>query len=219
MPWIKKLGTKQTSHKRKQGETKRWTKSLPRPLPRLESSEKSAIMHNYVRMTAASSTMITSASAETNFSFRFLLSNISGITDLASLYDAFKINWVEAMVYPDVQQTTCEATVNIGATYGFCAIDYDNDATQTIAQIEQYENCEVFSQLRPYTRRFVPRFLGAAISNSSVNQAAISQKGWIDFAADDTPHFGLLFDFPTASVHVNVLRVIFRFGISCRSTR
>lgn len=138
-----------------------------------------------VRRNSDGGTIVCALASNTYGAFTFRLQNVPNSAEFTALYDQYKINAINMLIYP----TLTEATSIVPATSVqngrvLTAIDY-TDATipTTLDEIREYENCEVHSAVENFSIYIdKPKYID--------NTGAL-RTGYISTTSPATIHYGL----------------------------
>jgi len=144
-------------------------------------------MKQVVDFTTIASTATTPAFG----AFQFKFSDLDQSTVLASLFDQYKLDFVEVIFRPNANiEAVGSPTSNIMPVL-YTAIDYDDaNALTTLGQIREYQSCKETRFDKDCHRKIKPRMAIAAYSGAFTSFAN-SNAMWIDAASTGVAHFGV----------------------------
>jgi len=189
-------------------------KGLPKG-PRVE--RRSNDVTTKIIRTVDKGTLQTSTGGETSYNIVATLNDLPGVADFTSLYDAYRIDWIEVDIYPEVNTT--QPNNSIGQSCYYSVLDYDSAPGLTSTLALQYSNLVVASAFRPFKRRYVPKAAMAVYSGAFTSFAESPNGLWIDVASSTVQHYGASFLFPAATSNIQAYQVVCTYGMSFRSAR
>jgi hypothetical protein len=132
----------------------------------------------------------TSTTVPTSFNTSFNFGQLDQNASLATVFDQYRIRRIEAKFYPTAFGGT---GVQLGVSAGLLTsvIDYDDAATVTVAQANDYQNALIVPVGTAFARTFVPHVALAAYSGSVFTQFANAYDQWIDANSTGVPHYGI----------------------------
>lgn len=135
--------------------------------------------------------VITSTSAADGlYASSFALSNLSEVASFTSIFDQYRICWVELELTAVTQPVTTDTST---PGYSFCAVCVDLDDAATLASFSlalNYSNVALLPPGRGLRKRIAPHVNAEANSSS----AAVSLKSpWLDCEDTTVPHYGFKF--------------------------
>jgi hypothetical protein len=159
------------------------------------------------------STIVTNTVTPTFKSFFFTASDILDFNDLASVFDQYKLEYVEARLVPNITEAISSTPLS---AKNYSCIDYDDaNAFTSLNDPVQYSNCHVWEPTDPIQVAIQPRFAYAAFATGVFSSFANSKPRWIDCASPGVQHYGLKFAFGPGTTAV-AYTVQFRYTISFR---
>ncbi len=171
----------------------------------------------------ASSTIITQAvGAEVKGVFSFTLQSVVGYSDLTTLFDLYRIAYVEVDFKPmytmqQISNLTTQATSNL-----FTVLDMDDDnAPASIAELEEYGTCKVTNFNEKHVRTLRPHFALFTYPNTPT-QANSPTGMWLDCASPTVKYFGVKYGIEgAASGQTNLMswKVNFTMYIELKHSR
>jgi hypothetical protein len=130
-------------------------------------------------------TFSTSTSAVTSKSYAFQISDLTGITDIASVFDNFRILGVEVLISPRIVGPNTDL---LDLT---TALDFDGNPAPTASGIAQYSTALTTSTNQQQIRSFRPMWANQ-VYNTTTAYANGPSDQWLDIAYPTIPHYGLL---------------------------
>lgn len=150
--------------------------------------------------------------AETDYGKSFSMNDLT--TGAVGNFDQYRIDWIEAWLYAR-NSNNSTASTNFGILAS--AVDYDNSAAQTLANLELYQNVLLGSGIIGRYHAWKPH---AAVSMGTTAAGVASggnvESPWLDTANLNLAHFGLKAAI-TATDQIYVFDLAFRFHISYRN--
>jgi len=141
--------------------------------------------------------------------FNFAFSQLDQVTQLAAVFDQYRIAMVEITFKPRANQST-----GSGTSLFYSCVDLDDSTNaSSINAIEDYPGCQVTENYVQHKHTFVPHIAVAAYSGvftSFANETA----PWIDVASTQVQHYGVKFGFAvsaTTYLYDPVVRMHFQF--------
>jgi hypothetical protein len=130
-------------------------------------------------------TFTTSTSAVTSKVYTFQLSDINGLTEIAAVFDNFRILGVEVLISPrNVAPTTDLLDLTT-------AIDFDGGTAPSASSIAQYSTALTASTNQQQMRSFRPMWANQVYNGTTAYSNGPSDQ-WLDIAYPTIPHYGLL---------------------------
>jgi hypothetical protein len=130
-------------------------------------------------------TFTTSTSAATSKSYTFQMSDLTGIADIASVFDNFRILGVEVLISPRIVGPNTDL---LDLT---TAIDFDGNPPPTASGIAQYSTALTTSTNQQQIRSFRPMWANQVYNTTTAYSNGPSDQ-WLDIAYPTIPHYGLL---------------------------
>jgi hypothetical protein len=158
--------------------------------------------------------LATSVSVPTFLQSGFTLSSLDQVTQLAAVFDQYRIKRIEAWVYP-TNDTSAAASQGEMAT----VLDFDDTtALTTFAQALDYQNCLVGKVQEGHYRSFRPHVAIAAYGSGAFTSYANVVSPWIDCTSTTVAHYGIKY---AATVTSSVLTydLLVRYHVDFRSVR
>jgi hypothetical protein len=153
----------------------------------------------------------TSTVVPTYLGLAFTLNNFISYSDYLSVFDQYKIDWIEVWIESRAPQGT---TVPSLLT---TAIDFDDANTPTsLSEVERKQASLTGSSLSGRYFAFKPHMAVAAYSGTFTSYSNI-EAGWIDSASPGVQHFGLKVAIDTTPV-ASVVTVTTRAHVSFRAS-
>lgn len=191
-------------------------------------------------VTYATGTIVTNAATsgivEIPLSSQFTLSDISGASEFAALYDQYRLNGVKVTIKlisnPDASYAAGNTPVNQYTNYYptlWYVRDYDDVALMTLEQIREYKAVKHVT-LRPNKEISImvkPRLLRQVFNSTTNAGYEIALPKFIDMANIALPHFGLkmVVDFEGTSIPINTVvnqwrfRINYKYFFQCKDIR
>jgi len=145
-------------------------------------------VYDIIQHTGTPVTISSSTTLATFGIVNFYLNLLDQATQLAAVFDQYRVMMMEVSVLPRVNTEYLPA-VNTGLLT--TVIDYDDStALTTTAQAYDYENALTGRGLDPQKRTFIPHIAVASYSGSFTSYANRAQQ-WIDCSSGGVFHYGL----------------------------
>lgn len=131
----------------------------------------------------ASSTLV-----EIDKQFTFLLSQVNGYSNLATIFDQYRVNQIEFWLTP--QRASVPTTAGYTPGLLISAIDWDDPGVATFAELTEYESAIVSHGLDGHYRRYQPHVSIPAYAggfSGYKNEAS----PWIDINYSTVEHYGV----------------------------
>lgn len=172
---------------------------------------------NVTQSVLTTSSFTTSTSVSTFPSYNFTLGQINQATDLANIFDQYRLLKVSVEFTP---RSTSGSAASWPFTSGnmFAVIDYDDSsALSAVAQAADYQNALCVPVGTPFVRTFTPHVAIAAYSGAFTSFGNRSNM-WIDAASPNVQHYGLKLAIP-ATQTVVVMDVLTKYWFQFRNVR
>jgi hypothetical protein len=137
---------------------------------------------------------------------------ITDFTALASVFDQYRLVLIELWLTP---RQAVEVTTDSGLTTS--VVDYDDAASITVAQANDYGNALIARGDMGHYRCFVPHIATAAYSGTFTSYANMSGQ-WLDAASGGVYHYGAKFA-STVTSAVVVYDLTFRITSQWKNDR
>lgn len=172
-------------------------------------------VHYFKRNLYVSSDLLSTAGASINFARSYSLSQLPGITEISTLYDQYKINYIKARWMPRANSAELYANNTIGSL--FTVIDYDDSNTPSgIAELMQYQNLRTTRHVSQHIRTWRPKYnLNVGLTGNKPTT------GWLDMNDTSVQHNaikGHLQGNGNAAVTV-IYDCILTFSFACKNPR
>lgn len=169
-----------------------------------------------------SATTITQAAlTETLGSFQFTLSSTQGNTELTTLFDSYRIAFIEVQFTPVYNMATVSTLANLITPNLYTAIDYDdNSAPASIAALQEFSTCKMSRFDKNQTRKFTPFAAKAIYSGTFV--AFGMERGWIDCNSPTAQWYGIKYGIEpgaTGQTNLQSWKVNFIYYIEMKFSR
>lgn len=159
------------------------------------------------------SNIVTSTTVNTFPSYFFTFSQIADYTELAGVFDQYRIDRVDARIVPAVTENLSSTAV-IGRNYSAIDLD-DSNAFTSMTDPLDYSNALVWEVNDPMQISFVPHFAYGAFAAGVFSSFANSPPRWIDCASPGVQHYGLKLAMSSVNAAITYT-VQFRLHISLR---
>jgi hypothetical protein len=149
--------------------------------------------------------VVTSTTVNTFRSYAFSVSSISDITEMSSVFDQYRISWVEVKFIPNITEAISSTPLS-GLNY--TAIDLDDaNAFTSFTDALDYNSLGVWKPLETIQVSFKPRMAVAAYGASVFGSFANTEPMWIDAASSTVEHYGLKTVFGTSTSSVTYVPI------------
>lgn len=177
-----------------------------RSMPRVDNE-----VYRIVQTTLQVNSLVTSVSVPSAQSYTFSLSALDQSTQLAAIFDQYRIVKIEFWLIPQVP-----SAVNLGELA--TVVDYDDAvALTTFAQAEDYQNCQVGRICEGHFRVFKPHIAVAAYSGTFTSYANKADQ-WIDCTSTGVLHYGVK-AISTVSASATGFDTMVRYHVEFRNVR
>lgn len=167
-----------------------------RPLRRVRRIRRVPNVH-YFKRSAYFAGFVTSSIANDTFSgTSFQLSQIAGFTEMAALFDQYKITSVKWSLIPrgNVSDITSATVANSASSVGvFSVVDFDDIAPFTnIQQACEYTNMKMTRSHQVHSRTLRPKVNVQMLTTLGANVPANTNNSpWLDTAYSNIPYYGI----------------------------
>jgi hypothetical protein len=158
-------------------------------------------------------TITPSVTVETDGTYAFSLGSLPDYTEFTALFDTYRIVGVRLCFYPLFTDTS--ATVAYPPLH--TVIDYDDNASLAIAQLNEYDSLQVVQTGQFFERSLTPRMALAAYSGVFTSFATRS-KQWCDCASPNITHYGLKYGMAIAGAANPVWQVTAHYSLEFRES-
>lgn len=177
---------------RKYGTKKRrFRRKIFRKIPRRGLSK----IHYFKKAVELTNQTITAGST-LYFAFSFRLSDLPDYTNgFSNLYDQYRINAVKVTFTPQYNVYNSNTAAQVCIPYIVTALDFDNAGTPTsLEQVDSYTTSRRSVFTRPHSRFLRPKILYQIYNAPGVSTPAYcnASSPWVDVAAPQVSHFGIL---------------------------
>jgi hypothetical protein len=129
-----------------------------------------------------------STTLQTFFAASFNIANLDQVSTLTSLFDQYRIVWVEVWLLPRFADNS-STSINPGLTT--TVIDYDDGAAlTTVAAALDYQNALTAPSTLGHYRKFRPHIAIAGYTGSFAGYTNFTSP-WIDCSTTNIQHYGL----------------------------
>ncbi len=118
-------------------------------------------------------------------SFYFTINAVQGYSSLAQVFDEYMITLVEALIEPQVSETTSAATA-VGTLASVVDID-DGNTPSSISALQNYSTLQQCNGTMRHYHRWVPTVSINALGTGYVSVSNV----WCDMASGTVQHYGL----------------------------
>lgn len=149
-------------------------------------------IHQY-RQHAYSTTIIQQPLVETLAAYNFLLNQLPNLTSFTTLYDQYRVDYMEVTFRPMFDSFAITATSSTLIQQLYTIVDRDDSVPPTsVSAIREYQACQTVTVHDPvHVRRFKPGVREGVYDGTNVVAAASRMAGWLDIATTNIPHFGV----------------------------
>jgi hypothetical protein len=163
---------------------------------------------NYtIRQVTGPYLLTATASAVTNLTFQFNLTNLPNYTNFQSVWDQYRIVAIRQTVVP--QNNAIGLVTNTATTLLdlYSVIDYDNTSNlATVNTALAYDNCMIIAPGTSATRIFRPRVAAGVYTGSVFTGFANLEDTWLDSASPSVQHYGTKYLVPAAAAAQTLLQ-------------
>jgi len=163
----------------------------PNGLSRVTNRVNTGPVHSFTQKVFQSTYSITSVvTVDTSVSFSFVLTDLAAnVTSLSNLYDQYRIRRVRVFIDAMTNISPPVAAAGNPVSLLLVAVDFDDAAAITKAQILGYENVQVVVPGSSIQLDLVPRIAVAAYSGTFTSYS--NQTSWIDCSSQTVQHYGV----------------------------
>lgn len=179
-----KRGIKRAARRR----VRRRVRRISRPLANFRAQ-------TFTQMISASITSV--ASTDMLIGHKVKFSDLPNYADFQKLFQQYKINWFEVQWIPagtQIDRNNGTTYINVPLYY---AVDYDQDAVPTVAQLLQFGNVKYHNFTRGFKKRIYPMTTVTGSSSNEIKKKSSSV--WLDTTNADQYHNGIDIAIPTAA--------------------
>jgi hypothetical protein len=150
--------------------------------------------------------VVTSTTVNTFRSYSFSVSSLSDITEMSSVFDQYRINYVEVKFIPNITEAISSTPLS-GLNY--TAIDLDDaNVFTSFTDALDYNSLGVWKPLETVQVAFKPRIAIAAYGSAVFGSFANSEPKWIDAASTTVEHYGLKTVFGTSTSSITYVPIV-----------
>jgi hypothetical protein len=184
---------------------------LPRSMAYVPDNQ----VYKFTASQVVTAVLTTSTTVATFQQRMFQLSYLDQATSFESVFDQYKIEFIEYVLMPRLTTQDGSQLSNTGLVG--TSIDYDDaNALSTFASILDYSNCLVGAGTQAHYRCFKPHYATAVYSGSFTSYG--NSTGWIDCGSATVQHYGVkIAAEPTSSALI--YDEIVRYHLSFRNVR
>jgi len=152
--------------------------------------------------------------------YSITLGAFNGATDLANLYDQYRIDSVTVKFFLRVDPSAQAAASAIYPKL-YYARDLDDTATATIAVLQEYADCqtEVLRPDKPVVIKFVPNTVQMIARAGGGTGFSVKYGEWCDMAFSDVLHFGFKYCVDNLTNTNYTVDLVSSVEVSCKSSR
>lgn len=141
----------------------------------------------------------------------FSLSSLPTVSALTSVFDQYRINFIEVLIVPNMTETTVASQ---GPGILASAVDLDDaNAPSNYSDVSNHEGSLQSSGTMNHYHRWEPQYAVATYSGAFTSYS--TARGWIDCGSPGVKHFGLKAYITTASA-VTTFSLLARYNVSFR---
>jgi hypothetical protein len=190
------------------------TFSLEMAVPRARNFVESQVQR-FTQNFSIQSFFTTSTSNPTFTQITAAFNQIDQYAALASIYDQYRIDAVEAWLVPQVS-----ADVSTRQGQLFTVLDFDDaSALITILQAQDYDTCVTTPQSSGQYRHFKPHVALAAFAPSAFTSFSNVVSPWIDTSSPTVSHYGVKIAASTSNTTSQTFDLNLRLLISLKNVR
>ena len=138
--------------------------------------------------------------------YAFDMSSVPGFSDLATVFDQYKIEAVSISFSPQTVFTDSTSTYNAPRLY--TVIDYDDASAPTsLSVLRQYGTAVVTAPNKGVTRTLCPRQALLAYQGIATSGYVNSEASWVDVAYSQVQHYGVKYGIEQAAASQTTLQL------------
>jgi hypothetical protein len=177
-------------------------------------------VHTFRFINEANAIQYSTSAQAGNFYFKF--SDLQNATDLSTLFDQYRMDYVKLILKP-----ACNAIAAVASgvtTYPplYVVIDYDDSTNLSgTSAAMQYDNCMLLEAHESASRAIIPRLASAVYSGAFTSFANVGPQ-WIDVGSTNVQHYGYKWYLPATTLGQTLAPywdVQYEIVVSLRSTR
>lgn len=160
--------------------------------------------------TAKLARISSSTTIEVDGAFYFTFNDLNQQSQLAAIFDQYRICMIEIKFISTIGQYSGAAGV---AGMFFTAVDTDDSSSTTAASIRDYPGCISTEVFKPHTHVFAPHVAIAAYAGAFTSFANETSP-WIDVASPSVQHYGVKYAYDVGTAVFNhdvITRVHYQF--------
>jgi hypothetical protein len=185
---LRAMGRRTKSMSRKGGSADRLFNTVGTAVPFYRNPKVDNRPYRVMQMTTQSVFLAQSAAVFTQAVKNFQLSDIDQATQLAAVFDQYRLARVECWLLPRVTVTTQATGTSMGQVA--TVVDYDDSNTLTnFASYLDYQNVMVAPGNEGHYRSFTPHVAVAAYSGTFASFENVTAP-WLDCASPNVQHYG-----------------------------
>lgn len=161
-----------------------------------------------------------------NFAWSFRMSQMSGYTQFAAIYDMFLLKSVTLRCEPTC--TSVDIAGNQAGLFGqqmTVVWDYDDDSPLSVSadylsysRMKRYPICGKPFKIKLYPKMRVLCY--EQTGGGSVSDGYMARRpGWVDWNSSNTKFYGLKAEYPDTGSHVFGMRIIATYVFACKGVR
>lgn len=131
----------------------------------------------------------TSTSVSTFRSYAISVSNFSDIVEMASVFDQYRITYVECKFVPNITEALSSTPLS-GGVYSVIDLD-DANLFTSVTDALDYNSLQTWKPMETIQVAFRPRVAQAVFGSSVFGSFANTVAPWIDAASATAEHYGL----------------------------
>lgn len=121
----------------------------------------------------------------------FTFSQLSNVASFSSLYDKYRVDYLEYTFRPQYNQQYFSTQANFIVPQIYIAPDRDDANTPTgISYMQEYQSCQVH-QTDTFTLRFKPGVQLGVFGGAGIITGGTVISPWLDCSQTGIPHFGI----------------------------
>jgi len=170
-------------------------------------------VHTFLRTTFPGQ-VIASTTLDVFGALSFQLSSVVNSTEFTTLFDQYRISYVEVVFIPISAVASVAPLVSV--------IDYDDASVPSaVSDLWQYSTACYTAAGHTHIRRLHPRFDFAAYSGAFTSYALAPYGTWVDVASPSVQYYGVKWALSatTGGTATAVYNIQVNYHIQCRNTR
>lgn len=157
------------------------------------------MIHRFVRHVNLG-TITISTVAITTGGFSFQLSDLPDYADFQTLFDLYRIDFVQVTMYPSATEVLPTISSPFVPVRIITAIDLNSsNSFASFNQARDFETARVHLMTKTSTRSIKPRYISVLENDASASVFGGSGVGWLNTSVPNVPHYGYRYAIEQAS--------------------